>query len=86
MTCSLTNSLARSCRVEELIEYISSAITLQRGDVILTGTPEGVGPIAPGQQLVASIPGVVELTMPVVLKRSGLTQQFFGAYAQKPQQ
>ena len=34
--------------VDRLIEYASSAYTLHPGDVILTGTPEGVGPVVPG--------------------------------------
>lgn len=34
--------------VPELIEYISAAFTLERGDVISTGTPAGVGPMQPG--------------------------------------
>jgi 2-keto-4-pentenoate hydratase/2-oxohepta-3-ene-1,7-dioic acid hydratase in catechol pathway len=41
--------------VPELIEYASSFYTLHPGDVILTGTPEGVGPIQPGDIIVASI-------------------------------
>ncbi len=31
-----------------LIEYISGVMTLEPGDLILTGTPEGVGKLAPG--------------------------------------
>ena len=34
--------------VPTLIEYISAAFTLERGDVITTGTPQGVGPLQPG--------------------------------------
>ena len=41
--------------VPSLIEWASSYYTLMPGDVILTGTPEGVGPIAPGDVLDASI-------------------------------
>lgn len=41
--------------VPSLIEWASSHYTLMPGDVILTGTPEGVGPIAPGDVLDASI-------------------------------
>lgn len=41
--------------VPSLIEWTSSHYTLMPGDVILTGTPEGVGPIAPGDVLDASI-------------------------------
>ncbi|HEY4364544.1 MAG TPA: fumarylacetoacetate hydrolase family protein [Bryobacteraceae bacterium] len=41
--------------VPELIELASSFYTLHPGDVILTGTPEGVSPIAPGDRVIASI-------------------------------
>ena len=39
--------------VAELIVFASSFYTLQAGDVIMTGTPQGVGPIRPGDTLVA---------------------------------
>jgi len=41
--------------VAELIELASSFYTLEPGDVIFTGTPEGVSPIVPGDRLVATI-------------------------------
>jgi 2-keto-4-pentenoate hydratase/2-oxohepta-3-ene-1,7-dioic acid hydratase in catechol pathway len=41
-----------------LIEYISSIMTLEPGDLILTGTPEGVGRLAPGDVVEVEIPGV----------------------------
>jgi 2-keto-4-pentenoate hydratase/2-oxohepta-3-ene-1,7-dioic acid hydratase in catechol pathway len=41
--------------VAELIELASSFYTLHPGDVFLTGTPEGVSPIVPGDKIVASI-------------------------------
>lgn len=41
--------------VAELIEYASSFYTLVPGDVIFTGTPEGVGPIHPGDVITACI-------------------------------
>src|SRR5579863_3448161 len=41
--------------VAELIELASSFYTLYPGDVFLTGTPEGVSPIAPGDRIVATI-------------------------------
>ncbi len=41
--------------VPELIEYASSFYTLVPGDVIFTGTPEGVGPIHPGDTITAAI-------------------------------
>jgi 2-keto-4-pentenoate hydratase/2-oxohepta-3-ene-1,7-dioic acid hydratase in catechol pathway len=44
--------------VAELIELASSFYTLYPGDVIYTGTPEGVSPIEPGDEIVATIEGI----------------------------
>jgi 2-keto-4-pentenoate hydratase/2-oxohepta-3-ene-1,7-dioic acid hydratase in catechol pathway len=41
--------------VPELIEFASAFYTLNPGDVIMTGTPEGVSPIQPGDHIVATI-------------------------------
>ncbi len=51
--------------VPRLINYASSFYTLYPGDVIMTGTPEGVGPIAGGDTLLASVEGVGEMTVKV---------------------
>lgn len=51
--------------VARLIEYASSFYTLHPGDVIMTGTPEGVGPIVPGDRLVAEIERIGKLEMQV---------------------
>jgi len=51
--------------VPMLLEYISAVITLLPGDVVLTGTPDGVGPLHDGDVLVAMIPGVTEATFNV---------------------
>jgi acylpyruvate hydrolase len=51
---------------EVLIAYISRYMTLEPGDIIATGTPEGVGPIQHGDVLEMTIPGVGRLTNPVV--------------------
>jgi len=48
--------------VPTLISYISQVMTLLPGDVVLTGTPSGVGPIAPGQRVDVSISGLGTLT------------------------
>jgi 2,4-diketo-3-deoxy-L-fuconate hydrolase len=47
--------------VQELIVFASSFYTLMPGDVILTGTPEGVSAIANGDELVSSIQGIGEM-------------------------
>ncbi len=52
--------------IAELIEWITSFTTLLPGDVILTGTPAGVGRIVPGQEVSITIEGIGTLTNPVV--------------------
>ena len=47
--------------VPQLVAYISSVMTLERGDVILTGTPSGVGPLASGDEVVVEVEGVGRL-------------------------
>jgi len=44
--------------IPELIEFATSFYTVHPGDVLLTGTPEGVGPVQPGDRLVAEIQGI----------------------------
>jgi len=44
-----------------LIEYISSIFTLESGDIILTGTPSGVGPIQPGDKIRGIIESIGEI-------------------------
>ncbi len=46
---------------EKIISYISQFITLKKGDLIFTGTPEGVGPIAIGDKLEAFLEGQLSL-------------------------
>jgi 2-keto-4-pentenoate hydratase/2-oxohepta-3-ene-1,7-dioic acid hydratase in catechol pathway len=52
--------------IPSLIEWITRYMTLLPGDVILTGTPAGVGPLAPGQSVSVSVEGIGTLTNPVV--------------------
>jgi fumarylpyruvate hydrolase len=42
-------------KVPEIIANLSKFFSLQPGDIILTGTPAGVGPVVPGSELVGSI-------------------------------
>ncbi|KAJ6842467.1 uncharacterized protein M6B38_301885 [Iris pallida] len=44
-----------------LISHISSIMTLMEGDVILTGTPQGVGPVKAGQKITAGITGFIDV-------------------------
>jgi 2-keto-4-pentenoate hydratase/2-oxohepta-3-ene-1,7-dioic acid hydratase in catechol pathway len=52
--------------VPSLIAHVSSVMTLLPGDVILTGTPEGVGPMNVGDEVEISIQGIGNLTNKVV--------------------
>lgn len=52
--------------VRQLIAYISSIMTLNTGDIIMTGTPAGVSPINPGDKIEISIEGLGLLINPVI--------------------
>ncbi|MFO7191916.1 MULTISPECIES: fumarylacetoacetate hydrolase family protein [Thermocrispum] len=52
--------------VADLVAFVSEIMTLLPGDVILTGTPEGVGPMVAGQEVSVTIDGIGTLTNPVV--------------------
>jgi 2-keto-4-pentenoate hydratase/2-oxohepta-3-ene-1,7-dioic acid hydratase in catechol pathway len=52
--------------VGALVSYISKAFTLLPGDVILTGTPAGVGPVQPGQRVDVEIDEIGVLSNPFV--------------------
>ena len=48
--------------IDHLVAFISSVMTLLPGDVISTGTPAGIGPLAPGDRVTIKVAGVGELT------------------------
>jgi 2-keto-4-pentenoate hydratase/2-oxohepta-3-ene-1,7-dioic acid hydratase in catechol pathway len=52
--------------VDELVSYVSQAITLRPGDVIITGTPEGIGPLNIGDTVEVEIEGIGILRNPVI--------------------
>lgn len=52
----------------ELVAFVSDVMTLHPGDVILTGTPAGVGPLVPGDRVRVAIEGLGELENPVVAR------------------
>jgi 2,4-diketo-3-deoxy-L-fuconate hydrolase len=58
-----TNQMIRD--VAAMIEYASSFYTLHPGDIFLSGTPAGVGPIKPGDEIVAAIEKVGSMRVPV---------------------
>ncbi|HWR84878.1 MAG TPA: fumarylacetoacetate hydrolase family protein [Rhodoglobus sp.] len=51
--------------VPQIIAYASAAFTLLPGDIILTGTPAGVGPIVAGDRVEVAVEGIGTLTNPV---------------------
>jgi 2-keto-4-pentenoate hydratase/2-oxohepta-3-ene-1,7-dioic acid hydratase in catechol pathway len=52
--------------VREIIAFVSAVMTLLPGDVIATGTPSGVGPLAAGDRVTVKIAGIGELSNPVI--------------------
>lgn len=48
--------------VEQLVSYVSSIMTLHPGDVIITGTPSGIGPMQPGDEVTVEIEKIGRLT------------------------
>jgi fumarylpyruvate hydrolase len=53
-------------KVPEMISYLSEYFELKAGDIIMSGTPSGVGPVVRGDTMEASIEGVGTLTVKVV--------------------
>jgi 2-keto-4-pentenoate hydratase/2-oxohepta-3-ene-1,7-dioic acid hydratase in catechol pathway len=54
--------------VGAIVEWISAVMTLLPGDLVLTGTPEGVGPLEDGDTVSVTVEGIGTLTNPVVRK------------------
>ncbi len=52
--------------VEKIIEYLSSLFTLEAGDLIFTGTPEGVGEVNPGDRIDAELLGYAKISHPIL--------------------
>lgn len=63
-----TRSLDYDC--ERLIEFASRFYTLHPGDVIMTGTPDGVGPVQPGDVIVAEVAGIGRMEVRVAADSS----------------
>lgn len=73
VACTVDGALRQSGRTSQmifdvptLVAYVSAVMTLEPGDLIATGTPEGVGPLEPGGQVVVSVEGIGELRVGVV--------------------
>ncbi|GAC1611779.1 MAG: fumarylacetoacetate hydrolase family protein [Mycobacteriales bacterium] len=73
--CTVDGELRQDARTSALlhdvatvVEWISAIMTLLPGDVILTGTPAGVGPLRPGSSVSVSVEGLGTLSNPVVAR------------------
>ena len=55
-------------KIPEIMEYLSNFLTLEKGDIVATGTPSGVGPIQPGDIIEASIERIGTIRHEVVLE------------------
>ena len=52
--------------VVDILVYLTRFVTLEPGDVVLTGTPEGVGPVGPGDTVEVEVSVLVVLVTPIV--------------------
>jgi len=80
LTCSVNGQLRQKANtgqliwgVARLVEYMSSVMTLEPGDVISTGTPAGVGPIEAGDEVSVTISRIGTLTVGVAADHAGLS-------------
>jgi 2-keto-4-pentenoate hydratase/2-oxohepta-3-ene-1,7-dioic acid hydratase in catechol pathway len=58
--------------VPTLLAYISRIMTLEPGDLVATGTPEGVGPLVAGDRVRIEVPGVGAVESPVITEDEDL--------------
>lgn len=56
-------------KIPYLLSYISQSTTLEEGDLILTGTPQGVSAVKPGQTIVCGIGNIIEMSFPVSFQK-----------------
>lgn len=65
ISCTVNGRIRQKCStgamlftVDKIIEYVTSLFTLEEGDLLFTGTPEGVGRVGPGDVLEADLSGL----------------------------
>ena len=56
--------------IPRIIAHVTRFMTLEPGDLILTGTPSGIGPVKPGDVMTVAIDGLGSLDNPVVAETS----------------
>ncbi|TFY99761.1 fumarylacetoacetate hydrolase family protein [Ramlibacter rhizophilus] len=66
-----TSTGSMTVDIPDLIEFASRAYTLHPGDVILTGTPEGVGPVVAGDEVRVACEGIGEMSFKVKPRQVG---------------
>jgi 2-keto-4-pentenoate hydratase/2-oxohepta-3-ene-1,7-dioic acid hydratase in catechol pathway len=73
VSCTVDGSVKQDARTRDLIfdiptllAYITDFCTLVPGDAIMTGTPSGVSPLAPGNTVTVAVEGLGEISNPVV--------------------
>lgn len=57
--------------IPEIIEYVSHFMTLEPGDLLLTGTPQGISAVHPGDQVRVEVEGVGALVNPIIAEAGG---------------
>jgi len=70
-------------KIPQLIKHVSSIMTLNEGDLILTGTPSGVGPIVEGDKITAGLANPTSPNNPVASLELGAVNRQ-GGYAFRP--
>lgn len=73
ITCNVNNELRQMAStrdmvfsVRQLVVFASSIMTLEAGDILMTGTPSGVSPLAAGDKVEITIEGIGTLENPVI--------------------
>ena len=72
--CQRSNTSNMIFKIDFIIAFLSTIFTLEEGDVIYTGTPEGVGRVSAGDVIDAEISGVGKLHHPVIAANSKVTR------------
>jgi len=73
VTCNVNDELRQMAStrdmvfsVRQLIAFSSSVMTLEEGDILMTGTPSGISPLTAGDRVVITIEGIGSLENPVI--------------------
>ena len=66
--CQHSNTEHMIFKIPEILSFLSKFITFVPGDIVATGTPSGVGPIKPGDNIEASIEKIGKITHKVILE------------------